>query len=122
MNRHSWWFVYTAGALVVVLALAWVSTLVVRLERGEVTARADAEYQESVRLALWRMDSWLSPRLARESSRPYFEYLAFYPQRRAYTRLLNEIEPGEVLTPSPLLSFESEFFQLHFQIDARRRR
>jgi signal transduction histidine kinase len=54
---------------------------------------------------------------AYEAARPYFEYLAYYPQARTYTRILNPIEEGEVLTPSPLLEFESPFFVLHFQLD-----
>ena len=70
-----------------------------------------------VRLALWRMDSWLGPQLAREASRPYFEYAAFVPNNRAYTRLLNRIEAGEVLSPSPLLRFDSDLFPIHFQLD-----
>jgi signal transduction histidine kinase len=63
------------------------------------------------------MDSWLGPRIGREEMRPYFEYLPFYAQQRAYTRLLNEVEPGEVITPSPLLTFQNDLFPLHFQID-----
>jgi signal transduction histidine kinase len=35
--------------------------------------------------------------------------------RGAYTKLLGAIEPGEVLTPSPLLTFEGEYVRLHFQ-------
>ncbi|MHC4091334.1 MAG: sensor histidine kinase [Planctomycetota bacterium] len=100
----------------VVGALVWITVMVVRLERAELEARAEAQHQEALRLALWRLDSWLAPRLAQEAARPYFEYESFFPQRRAYTPLLSPIEPGEVLTPSPLLSFRSEYFRLHFQV------
>jgi signal transduction histidine kinase len=97
--------------------LVWVTVLALRLEAGEARALEDARFQESVRLALWRMDSWLGPLLASEAARPYFEYQPYYPQNRAYTRVLSQIRPGEVLTPSPLLTFRSEFFPLHFQVD-----
>ncbi len=115
-SRRSWWVIYGACAALVMGALLWITVVVIHLERSEVEARAEARHQEALRLALWRMDSWLAPRLAREAARPYYEYSSFYPQQRAYTRLLNEIEQGEVLTPSPLLSFQSDYFPLHYQV------
>jgi len=113
-----WWTVYAAIGVLVLTALLWVTVTVVRLERAETDARADADHQEALRLALWRVDSWLAPRLAREAARPAEDYQAFYPQRHAYTRMLYQIEPGDVLIPSPLLTFESELFPLHFQMTA----
>ncbi|HEX5690771.1 MAG TPA: hypothetical protein VFX76_12245, partial [Roseiflexaceae bacterium] len=110
-SRRTWWFLFSAGAAIVVAALVWITALVLRME-------AQAQHEASVRLALYRMDFWLSPRIGRERLRPYFEYLPFYAQQRAYTRILNEIEPGEVITPSPLLTFESDVFRLHFQVNA----
>lgn len=88
------------------------------LEADKRSAQAKADYQLAVSTALWRMDSWLAPQLAQEAVRPYFEYKAYYPNQKAYNRLLGEIGPGEVLSPSPLLTFRSEFFPLHFQIGA----
>lgn len=113
---RTWWGIYAACAATLLLALVWITVMVLRLEQAEYVARIDARHQESVRLALWRLDSWLMPHLARESGRPYFEYQPFYPQWRAYTRLLDAIEAGEVLTPSPLLSFQSDYVRLHFQM------
>jgi len=114
--RRRWWVAYGAGAIAVTLGLTWITVTVVRLERAELQARTDAVHQEALRLALWRLDSWLAPLLAREAARPYFDYQPFFPQQRAYTAVLDPIEPGEVLTASPLLSFESEYFSLHFQM------
>jgi len=110
------WGVYAACAGVVLLTLVWVSVMVIRLEGAERDARVEAQHQETLRLALWRMDSWFMTRLAQESARPYFEYQPFYPQARAYTRLLYQIEPGDIMTPSPLLTFHSEYIRLHFQM------
>ncbi len=117
-RQSVWWKWFAIGAVLVVLALAWVTSAVLALERSEFSARADARRQEVLRLALWRMDSWVGPRLARESARPYFEYLSYYPQEMAYTRMLTPIDEGAVLTPSPLLTFREPFITLHFQIDA----
>jgi signal transduction histidine kinase len=64
------------------------------------------------------MDSFLAPLIAQESARPYFHYTPFYPAERAYTRMFAKIEPDEVLIPSPLLTFESPYIHLHFQIDS----
>ncbi len=108
---------FISGVAAVIVALLGVSWILLSLERSERRAVAMTRHLETMRLSLWRMDSWLAPRIAAESVRPYFEYLSFYPQDRAYTRILNEIEKGEVLTPSPLLSFNSELIPLHFQIN-----
>ncbi len=111
----AWWGAYGLGAAVVIGGLAWMSVRVIRLEREERVARLDAERQETTRLALWRIDSWLSPRLARESARTWFDYEPYHPQTIAYNRLLEPIAEGEVLLPSPLLNFSSVHFPLHFQ-------
>src|SRR4029450_10145989 len=92
-------------------ALVWMSFVVLHVE-------AEAQHEQWVRLALWRMDAWLGPRLRDEANRPYYEYLPFYPQERAYTKILNEIEPGGGERPWPLLTFESDIFPLHFQVGA----
>lgn len=105
-------------AIAIIGALGWATALAARLEAREIRAAVEAERDERVRLALWRMDSWFAPHLVREAARPYFEYLPFYAPERAYTRLLSPIEEREVLTPSPLLAFRSEFVRLHFQVDA----
>lgn len=111
-SRSRWWFVYGMAALLVGATLIWISIVVLRLE-------ANAQHQQLLRLALWRMDGWLGPLLREESSRAFFEYLPFFPHERSYTRILNAIEPGEVYSPSPLLTYESNYFVLHFQVDSQ---
>ncbi|MCA9277640.1 MAG: HAMP domain-containing histidine kinase [Phycisphaeraceae bacterium] len=112
------WLVFALCALASAAALAWVSVRALQLETGEKQARANATFQEKVRLALWRMDSTVAPILAVEASRPYFHYRSFYPADRAVTRLLEDITPGEILVPSPLLEGAGEYIRLHFQIEA----
>ncbi|MEW6072029.1 MAG: HAMP domain-containing sensor histidine kinase [Planctomycetota bacterium] len=118
-RRGTWWTIYGLCAAVALAALTGVSLLVLDLERAERKARAQNARQQDLRLALWRMDAWFAPRLAREAARPWFEYESFYSQDRAYTRILNPIEPGMVLTPSPLLAFRSDLIRLHFQVDEK---
>ena len=111
------WSIFWLGALALVGVTAWTTALTLRLERDVHEARAVAARQDALRLALWRMDSWLAPLVAREGARPYFEYLPYYPPERAYTRMLQPLGLGEVLTPSPLLSSLPEYIRLHFQVD-----
>ena len=86
-----------------------------RLERAEAKARRQAALEENLQLALWRMDSALAPLMAEESARPYFTYSPLYPAERAFTCMFAEIQKGDVLVPSPLLTFTSPQIRLHFQ-------
>ena len=110
------WLVFGLAVAAVIGTMVWVTVLGVRLEKSHAQARRQAALEERVRLALWRMDSALSALLARENSRPYFTYNAFYPANRAYTRMFSPLEPGEVLVPSRLLTFESPYIRLYFQV------
>ena len=112
------WMAFGIGAFAAVAGLAWVTRAVVTLERDQAAARAEASRAETLRLALWRLDSWMAPRLAAEAARPYFHYLALYPPQRAYDQFLSPIAAGEVLTASPLLNFRDEVVRLHVQVDA----
>lgn len=113
VRRTAWWL--AIGATVVLCALAFITWQLVALEKRELEARRSTGFQESLRLALWRMDSALTPILAREAARPYFEYQPFYAADRAYTGMLEQLRPGEVLVPSPLLDFRDDVVVMHYQ-------
>lgn len=117
MNSHRrlTWLIFAVCALLLVDGLGWVTWQVLRLERSERFARQDAQLQEAVRLSLWRMDGMLSPIIAAETGRPYFQYRAFYPAARAYNQMWEPVGAGEVLVPSPLLSGPQEYIRLHFE-------
>jgi len=110
------WAVFAVCLAVGLGGMIWLGLTVIRLDQAQADARRAAALEENVRLALWRMDSALAPLIAQESVRPYFTYNSFYPAERAYTRLFAELEHGDVLLPSQLLTFESPYIQLHFQI------
>lgn len=116
MNRP-WkiWLTFGLCLAVLLAAMGWVSLTALRLDRAQAQAQQQAELEEKVRLALWRMDSMLAPILAQESARPYFVYSAFYAAERAYGKMFNRLEQGEVLVPSPLLTQVSSNVLLHFQ-------
>jgi signal transduction histidine kinase len=114
MNRpwHTW-VAFAACLAVVLSAMGWISLTVVRLDRVEQQARHQAEREENVRLALWRMDSTLAPMIAQEGLQPYFSYGAFYSPNHA--SILNGIKSGDVVIESPLLKQPSAHAYLHFQ-------
>ena len=109
------WLVFGVCVALAVGAMARVGSTALALERAEAKARRQAALEESLQLALWRMDSVLAPLIAEESARPYFTYSPLYPAERAFTRMFAEIQKGDVLVPSPLLTFVSPQVRLHFQ-------
>src|SRR6185503_10495283 len=92
------WLVFAACATALLGAIVWISLTVVRLERAEQQARAQAALEENTRLALWRLDSALMPLLAQETARPS----APLPADAGAASFLARETPPEVL--------------LHFQI------
>lgn len=117
------WITYGLCALLVVEGLAWVTWQMLGLERREHEQRLRADEQEALRLALWRMDSAVTPLLAAESARPWFEYRAYFRIDRPYTRLPDDADDAldpmdERLVASPALLAPDELIRLHFEIDA----
>jgi hypothetical protein len=68
-RRGLMWWVFWAGAVLVLAALAWASIAVARLERRNEAGRQTVQHQEVIRLALWRVDSQLAPIIAMEAAR-----------------------------------------------------
>ncbi len=124
-RRARWQWLYLAGTGAVVAALFLVTRMSLRLEAAHRTEQAHGRAREQAeavrRNALWRLDSRVLPLLAREGARPYFEYLAYYPQECGYTRYLSPVSKGDVLVASPLLLVAPAPFRLHFQIDSDQR-
>jgi signal transduction histidine kinase len=110
------WVVAGICLAIGVAAMSWTSFTVLRLDRAETEARANARLEESIRLALWRMDASMAELIGVENARPHSAYNSFYQTERAYTKLYTEIQKGEVLVPSPLLVGREDHIKLHFQI------
>ncbi|MHA7814145.1 MAG: sensor histidine kinase [Phycisphaerales bacterium] len=73
-RRIMTWVIFWSSVALALGALAWVSVEVVALERREATSRTQASRQESIRRALWRLDSMMAPVLAIEAARPIEDY------------------------------------------------
>lgn len=118
MNRP--WIIYCVFGLCLLVvggAMAWVSVMVVELDRRDAFAQQRTDLQESVRLALWRMDSALGPIVAQENARPWFEYQAYYNPMVCFSPAFQPITRTDVQLPSPLLDNRSPLVKLYFQID-----
>ena len=135
MIRKPWqiWLAFLLCLAVVVPAMAWLSFQTIKLDglretdrRETELARQEAELQERISSALYRMDLKMLPLIAQEASRPHYYYKPFY--KIADPTLGNAIRQLEdddgkngglgrqfTILPSPLLFRPPEFVQLHFQ-------
>ncbi|MDX1681710.1 MAG: hypothetical protein R3336_01195, partial [Phycisphaeraceae bacterium] len=105
------WVVYGLAAAAVIGATAWISQMTVQLDRRDALQQQQAAYQENLRLALWRMDSFMMALIAREDARPPAHYQAFY----AVTPWLSS-RGDSVRIPSPLLSVDAPLVYVHFLV------
>ncbi|HTK76584.1 MAG TPA: HAMP domain-containing sensor histidine kinase [Gemmataceae bacterium] len=99
---------YVAIVALVIGGLGWVTAAALRLELSD-----------TMRLALWRLDSRVAPALAREDSRPYQHYDPLFVPLPVMNIAGQALAPGSVLEPSPLLNAEMpSWIALHFQTSA----
>lgn len=108
--RGRWWTLvaYLGVVALVTGGLAWVTREALRLEQSD-----------TLRLALWRLDSRVFPLIAREDSRPVAQYDPLYPPMPALNRNGQAVEAGSILVPSPLLDAElPPWMALHFSVDS----
>jgi signal transduction histidine kinase len=110
------WLIFALCSAVLLGVMSWVSFTTLHLDRLQFEASQTAELEERVRLALWRMDSWLASLIVEESARPPSAYEAFQETPRAYTKAYTQLKQGDVLVPSPLLHYSSSNLLLHFQL------
>jgi signal transduction histidine kinase len=112
MMKRPWqvWLLFSLCLAVVLPAMVWLTLKALELDRAEAIARSQAEMEEEISLALWRMDSALAPLLAQESARPYFAYQPFntLPAEQEGKGVVKQV-------PSPLLVQPSEYVLLNFQ-------
>lgn len=110
------WLLFLTCLAVFGGAMVWISTRMLDLEAQRRSTAEDAQVQEKVRLALWRMDSLTSALLIRENSRPAWHYQAFYAPDDLFASSTQSIPKGQALMPSPLFGSLPEHVQLHFEI------
>jgi len=107
------WTVFAVSLAVLLGVMGWITGNVLKLEAANAAAQQQAVVEETVRLALWRMDAAISPLVFEENARPYFEYMAFNPTRTVYPNSVND-NVGDDLIPSPLLNRSSSNIMVYF--------
>ncbi|HBJ84303.1 MAG TPA: hypothetical protein DDZ88_10640 [Verrucomicrobiales bacterium] len=113
------WITFLACLGLLLAAMAWVSWHTLALERTREEAARDADQQERVRLALWRLDFQASALMIRENARPRHDFRPFHAPEGLVNKTYSNVAKGEVLVPSPLLAETPEHVLLHFQMDSR---
>ncbi len=109
------WLVFAGVVLLALASFAWLSRAVLDLDDAQRRQLAEAEQEEKVRLALWRMDSALALLVAGEDARAPLEYRSFHSPARAWTHDNKEVAGDEFRIPSPLLAVPSTNTRLHFE-------
>ncbi len=109
---------FLACLVLLLAAMGWVSWNTLALEEAREKAAQDADVQERVRLALWRLDFQASSLMIRENARPPHDFRAFYAQEGVVGKDSGLIKKGDVMAASPLLAEAPEHVLLHFQMDA----
>lgn len=109
------WLLFAALVAVLLAAMAWMTTRLLVMDRERTAGERTAQLAERMRLALWRMDSFMTALLVRENSRPPEHYQPFHSPRDLFSKG-NEVPKGEALMASPLLGESPEFVQLHFEL------
>ncbi|MBT3296659.1 MAG: HAMP domain-containing histidine kinase [Verrucomicrobia bacterium] len=105
------WGVFLLFVAVVLGAMGWVSTTVLRLESEAADTQREAQTEEVIRLALWRIDSAALAMVIEESSRPYQDYWAFNDGNRP----VNQFEQqGQQVAASPLLAADDGNVNVYF--------
>jgi signal transduction histidine kinase len=111
MFRKPWqiWLSFAAIVALVTPGLAWLSWHVLALDYQERLTRVQAEQEERISLALWRMETVAMPIIAAEAARPHFVYEPFNSAVSA--------EGTVSVFPSPLLQQPSDYVLLNFQLN-----
>ena len=133
MIKKPWqiWTAFSLCLIAVVLAMLWLSFKTIQLDALRETdrveterARQEAELQERINTALYRMDLLLLPLVSQEASRAFYVYESFVDSELVPFRELELRFSGAETDPryelgkytSPLMFETPQFVRLHFQV------
>ncbi|MEX2187164.1 MAG: HAMP domain-containing sensor histidine kinase [Pirellulales bacterium] len=116
------WTVFGVALAVALGIMAWLTHKAIALDRAEAAARAEldlarrqAELDDRISQALWRMDTALAPLIAQEAVRPAYVYEPILSFASGKKGVKGDVGPAL----SPILEQPSPFVLLHFQVDPR---
>ncbi|MDB4680334.1 HAMP domain-containing histidine kinase [Akkermansiaceae bacterium] len=96
---------------------AWITQRSLTSEKERIEAEAKSLRGERIRLSLARMDGIGSDLIVAENLRAPVFYRAYFSPSNVLTNHFQYVEQGVVLQLSPLLVEESEFIELHFELN-----
>jgi signal transduction histidine kinase len=114
MNRpRLYWICFAIAALLGCAALAWLSRSLWQAEERRLATLEEADTQERVRLALWRVDFAVMGMVTKENARPAQDYKALSP-------IWNNLGVNYSVEkfPSPIIGDKTPEIRLHFEVDA----
>lgn len=109
------WLAFFLCLAVFVTAMAWISARTLELEEARRANAVEAQVQEKIRLALWRMEAVAGALMIRENARPAHHYQAFYTPEDLIVSPAEAMPQGRALLPSPLFGNLSDMVKLHFE-------
>lgn len=114
------WTVFGVALAVALGIMAWLTHKTIALDRAEAAARAEldfarrqAELDDRISQALWRMDTALAPLIAQEAVRPAYVYEPIL----TFAAGKGKVKGDAAATLSPIIEQPSPFVLLHFQVD-----
>ena len=115
-SARNLWLGYLGAGLVVVAVVAVISGVALHLEARAERTRQREERLDRVRIALWRLDSHMTPLLGRVAGHAYSHFVPAYAPARLYDAKGRRQRSKLLLEPSPILMNDwPDWFVLHFQ-------
>jgi len=110
------WLIFWSSVVLALGALAWVTVEVIALEKRQAVAHIEAQRQESIRRALWRMDSRMAPILAIEASRPYTDYQPIVNANDDWLRLSDQWAAKSIRTVTDSnMDYANRYFEYNYE-------
>lgn len=110
------WLGYLGASLVVIAVVGVISGVALHLEAEAERTRRREERLDRVRIALWRLDSHMTPILGRVAGHAYSHFVPAYSPARLYDAQGRLEQSKLLLEPSPILMNDwPDWVVLHFQ-------
>lgn len=111
-----YWSVFLVALAIVLTAMMWLTYMALDLDQAEIAARQQAELEEDISRALWRMEVKLMPILAREAARPAAVYRPILKGAETLAGTKEDPLSTREVELSPLLTDRSDYVLLNFEV------
>ncbi|MDP6554986.1 MAG: HAMP domain-containing sensor histidine kinase [Pirellulaceae bacterium] len=121
MMKRPWhyWTVFLVALAIVLPAMTRLTYMAIDLDQAEIGARQQAELEEDISRALWRMEMKLMPILAKEAARPSSAYQPILAGGESLQPTGKDQSSTSPVELSPLLTNRSDYVLLNFEVGPR---